>query len=120
MNSPKGEIQERPAVADFESGWQIFLEVIKVLKPTHCLFVGVSAFYSFENAMNAIGLKYSVNWSDEKIGTAYGRIAELVAPPIKLIGIQHAGKYFSWAKWHEFIKKHFPDIVDRLKKQIAA
>jgi hypothetical protein len=120
MKFPAGATPERPIGADFESGWQVFLAVIRVLRPTHCLFVGVSAFYCFESSMKASGLEYSAHWSAEKIGTAYGRLAKISTPPIELIGIQHSGKYFSWKNWHGFIKSNSPDMVDHLRKMVAA
>ena len=55
---------------DFRNGWDVFPEVVKILKPDYCLFIGLIASYSFNIKMKEKGLSYEpVSWM-EKINGA--------------------------------------------------
>lgn len=108
--------KERPSVEDFIKGWPVFIEITRILKPSHCLFIGVEALKYFEQAMTGNGISHSIKWADQQIGTAYGKIAEmhLDNQVVKITGIQHAGKYFSWENWHVFVKEQIGDVIKLL------
>lgn len=38
---------ERPTWDDYVAGWRVFAEVVKVIRPSHCVFIGVTAANSF-------------------------------------------------------------------------
>jgi len=59
--------KERPMWGDFYNSWDTFIKVIKVIKPTDCVFIGVSATYSFDIAMKNLKIKYSTYRKLEKL-----------------------------------------------------
>jgi hypothetical protein len=113
-------VKERPTWVDFYSSWKTFIELIKILKPTDCIFIGVSASNSYNQAMEELGVKYEpVKWL-EGIGTAYARTAtiSLNDDEIKLSFIQHASKMFSWSNWNTFLSRENGETLAFLKSKV--
>jgi len=48
-SSFEGEKREQPNNSDFKNGWAVFEEVVKILKPTDCIFLGLKASEGFGN-----------------------------------------------------------------------
>lgn len=113
-------VKERPTWVDFYSSWKTFIELIKILNPTDCVFIGVSASNSFNHAMEELRLNYEpVKWL-EGIGTAYARTATLNLNDneIKLSFIQHASQMFSWSKWNTFLTRENGETLTFLKAKV--
>jgi hypothetical protein len=113
-------VKERPTWVDFYSSWKTFIELIKILKPTDCIFIGVSASNSYNQAMEELRVKYEpVKWL-EGIGTAYARTAtiSLNDDEIKLSFIQHASKMFSWSNWNTFLSRENGETLAFLKSKV--
>ena len=110
-------IKERPAWIDFYTSWKSFVDLIKILNPTDCLFIGVSASNSFNPVMEKLEINHSPIKRLEKIGTAYARTTSLKIREndIKIFFIQHASKMFSWDKWNIFLESKNKDILTTLK-----
>lgn len=110
--------KERPMWVDFYSSWDTFIKVVQILKPTDCVFIGVSSANSLNLAMEEQRIKYTpVEWL-EGIGTAYARISsiEFDSYKLKISFIQHASQMFSWSKWNVFLKKHNREIIEFLRE----
>lgn len=104
---------ERPSWEAFVSGWATFMQVVRILQPSHCLFIGVEAFNSFNYSMTQCGGNFTeVSWT-EQVGRTYGRKALITTEEneIELIGVQHLGKYCSWSSWREYLGRHHPDLM---------
>ncbi len=113
-------VKERPNRFDFYSSWKTFIEVITILNPTDCVFIGVSASNSFNQAMEELRVKYEpVKWL-EGIGTAYSRTAKLNLNEniIKLSFIQHASQMFSWSQWNTFLARENQETITFLKTKV--
>lgn len=109
--------KERPMWNDFYNSWDTFIKLIKVIKPTDCVFIGVTATYSFDIAMKNLKIKYSPVKKLEKIGRVYARISKIEIDnyELNLTFIQHAYGRFSWSKWNAFLKKQNGELIDYLK-----
>lgn len=109
----------RPSFEDFILGWKVFIEVIKVLSPTHCLFIGVMASNSFNMVMAEQTIKHEPIKLLGKIGRCQPRKSSLTINDntINCIFTKHAGKYFSHKKWHEFLKTENSELISELIKQ---
>jgi hypothetical protein len=112
--------KERPMWVDFYNSWDTFVKVIKVIKPTDCVFIGVTATYSFDIAMKNLGIKYSTIEKLEKIGRVPARISKIEIDDyeLNLTFIQHASRMFSWSKWNAFLKKQNGEIIEYLKSVV--
>lgn len=112
--------KERPMWVDFYNSWDTFVKVIKVIKPTDCVFIGVTATYSFDIAMKNLGIKYSPVEKLEKIGKVPARISKIEIDDyeLNLTFIQHASRMFSWSKWNAFLKKQNGEIIEYLQSVV--
>ena len=110
---------ERPSWDSSVAGWTTFLDVVRVLKPSHCLFIGVEAFKSFNHAMNEKGINHEQVHFPDQVGRTYGRRAALheSSKPLILAGVQHLGKYCSWSRWHDYLRHHHPDLMNFLEAE---
>lgn len=99
---------ERPSFTDFSDGWRVFAQVAAVLQPSCCLFIGVEASHSFGFAMCDHGSAKRT----EKIGSTFARLAHVSHSdrrmPIHFV--KHAGRYFSWHRWHSYLRPRCPEI----------
>ena len=59
IQRPMKTVDERPAWEDFLNGWRTFADVVKILKPTACIFIGNSAANFFNEAMAALGIVHN-------------------------------------------------------------
>jgi hypothetical protein len=112
--------KERPTWVDFYSSWKTFIELVKILTPTDCIFIGVSASNSFNLAMQELQVDHEpVKWL-EPIGTAYARTAKLKLnnTEIKISSIQHASKMFSWSKWNTFLAREHRETLRFLESKV--
>jgi hypothetical protein len=113
MHYNRAGAPERPSWDSLFAGWSVFLDVVRILKPSHCLFIGIAALNAFNYSMNHHSIEFEeVKWT-EKISRTYGRKASLKIDDqlISLIGVQHLGKYFSWEKWNDYLVRQHPDLM---------
>jgi len=106
------ENNDRPNAQDFIKGWEAFDNVVSILKPDICLFLGVES----SNHYNGLKSKQSLNSTfleiekyHSKIGSSYPRIGSLKLANnknIKLVFIKHPSSYFSWEEWGSFLDDH--------------
>jgi len=110
---------ERPNIHDFTLGWDVFIEVIKILQPTHCIFIGVGASNFFNQSMSSLNVNYTqVEWLD-RISRTYPRSASVnINYPLNLLFIQHTSQYFSWFKWNDFIRKRYKNLITDFEKYV--
>ena len=87
---------EGPSWDDFVAGWRVFADVVRVIQPSHCLFIGVEAANSFNHTMTSLALSFvNVAWT-EQVGRTYARTAklEIAGKTTELFFVQHLGKFF--------------------------
>lgn len=104
MDTNKG----RPSYDDFYNGWFPFLEIISLLKPKTCLFIGTSAANSLGHALQSTDFYTDgVKWEDY-ISKAYAKTAVIKdkgGNETQLIFIRHTSQMFSWSKWNDYLQK---------------
>lgn len=103
--------RQRPSDEDFRNGWDVFPEVVKILKPDYCLFVGLQAFKSFGDKMQEKGLSFEGK-GFEKINRVWPRRYTLTVDGHKteITGIKHTARYFSWKKWYDFLHENWTPL----------
>ena len=103
METNKG----RPGYDDFYNSWTVFFEIIKIIKPKTCIFIGTKASNSLHNAISNSSLVMKSFEKEPKISRTYPRKAILTNNQdleVELIFIQHTSKYFSWSKWNKYLQ----------------
>ena len=121
MDTPKGI----PSRNDFKDGWKVFFELLKILKPSHCIFLGSSGaeyLWPLIEKNNDIAFKKnncSLEKRDRKIGSCFGKIAHLEFDDVctDITFIRHPSKYFSKDKWHEYLMEKAGSILVDLQRK---
>jgi len=112
------EIKERPQWKDFCDGWEVFIELNKILKPDICVIVGLESSNSFEYIMQENKLQFQPIEKQEKINQCYPRKTAVVINNhlTKLIFIKHSSTYFSWEQWNKYLYNEIPNQMDWLNR----
>jgi hypothetical protein len=107
---------ERPTWDDYVAGWKVFAEVVKIIQPSHCLFVGVTSANSFNHWIAGQNL-FSGNVSlTQKISGTWARTAKLVAAgtTTELIFVKHLGLPVNYIEWHNYLLAEHTDFMNWL------
>lgn len=110
---------ERPSWDDFVQGWSVFAGIARVLRPSHCVFIGVAAANGFDYAMKTLGHEHTPVQRTQYVSRTQGRKASVTIDGHKIdIGfVQHLGKFFSWSQWHQYLRSHHPELMTWLDAQ---
>ena len=110
---------ERPSDSDFASGWVVFHEVLKIVKPDYCVFLGSQARHTFWSSMKNIGAEFSNQERSEQVGRCWSYRAEvrLDGKSVPIVFIQHPGKYFSPPAWHDYLLRQYASEITELKNE---
>lgn len=106
-----------PSKKDYIDGWNVFFELLKTIKPTHCIFLGNSGANYLNTPLSEKKIEISeINLSDEKIGRCWGKFAQIIYDdfPVKLTFIRHPSSYFSPNKWREYLMKRNSSLLNEL------
>ena len=120
VQRPMESNKERPTSEDMEKGWKVFAELIKILKPTHCIFIGFAAADSGHRKPYIC--KFPCR--KEKVGKYYARLfsakidEQNTCQCCQCIAIKHTSQYFSWRLWSKFLQDRYPKMMEYLKYQI--
>ena len=109
--------KERPSDKDLQDGWKVFFEVIKILRPTDCIFVGVAAADKFNECAKDNKWNYiDVEWRKVDNIRNYARHFSISIDDYNLncIAIQHTSHHFSWHAWNSYLTKTNKVMMDYL------
>ena len=107
---------EQPTIKDFDLGGETFIELVKILKPTDCIFIGVRAAEPFERMMDKLNIKRTDRVVHPEINNVSPRTASITmdGQPINLTFIKHTSAYFSPEAWSGFLGK-YTDTLKTIK-----
>lgn len=110
---------DRPNGDDFAGGWKVFSEVVKIIQPSHCLFIGVTAANYFDDSMNNQHCSFVHITYPQRIGRIWGRKAavEFEGRTTELGFVKHAGMYFSRADWHDYLQTNHSVLMNWLQAE---
>lgn len=118
-------IDERPNENDFIEGWMQFIEIIEIIKPSHCILCGIQASSRIVYAIELLNQIYGfekIKWETEtfeQIGSSFARTIKIITQSnfsTSIYVIKHPSKYFSWEKWGNFIRTQNPEYSKWLSK----
>lgn len=118
-----GKKPERPSGNDWMTGWKVFIDVCRIVEPSHCIFVGVEAAGRFNEAMKSEGVKFfqpiakSTKITGDFGRGCYGRTAkiDLDGRSIELNFVLHTSRMKNYEAWRTFLKTNSPDIMGVLE-----
>lgn len=96
---------ERPIGNDYETGWHVVAEILRILSPQLCIFAGLEAANSFNFQMARQGIPYEPIRYGDPIGRCRPRFASCSVNerPINLVFVRHPSQFFSWESWQNFV-----------------
>ena len=110
-------IRQRPNRL-FAGAWKTFVDVIKVIEPTDCIFIGVSASNTFNKGIRMLGLPYTNIRQLKKVGRTYPRKSSINIDgrDINILFVKHTSQFFSWNAWNKFLLNENPELMEELTK----
>lgn len=122
IQRPMETKKERPAPADYRHGWNVFHELLKIIKPTHCLFLGSSGSrFLYPTLSEKENINITIDQWDKKIGRYYGKIAQInyEDATTDLTFIKHPSAYFVWQEWNEYLKERDSALLKELSELVV-
>jgi hypothetical protein len=102
--------KETPSPDDFVVGWKVFAEVVRIVQPSHCLFIGVTAANYFNLGIVS---------RHEKVDGVWPRVAKLEIPgtTTKLIFVHHLARCKNLSQWHDYLQAQHADFMKWLETE---
>lgn len=125
IQRPMNTTDDKPSAKDNRNGWKVFFELLKVLKPSHCIFLGSgSAEYLWSEMNKSTDIVFAddkciLNLRDKKIGNCWGKLAYLEYEDVNtdIVFIRHPSAYFSKEEWHEYLMEKVGPILEDLQRK---
>jgi len=121
IQRPLSSKNTRPMTTDFREGWQNFFDVINIIKPRTCIFIGnSSADHLGKEIKNSTYRTDGIKWV-EKIGRTYGKVGKIKGEngiETQLIFIRHTNAYFKCEEWNNFLNNQIPNEIEWLKSRL--
>jgi hypothetical protein len=114
--------KKRPRKSDLETGWVVFADLVQIIQPSHCLFLGVKTAKSFNRLdCSRISILQAVK-STKRIGRSRARSGtiQVFGKPIELCFIQHPGSYFKSESWREYLRDNHRGLLKCLNEEPEA
>jgi hypothetical protein len=111
----------RPSSQDYRDGWENFIEVIQVLKPTHCIFFGSSsAIHLSKEIQKHQKLSCEITLNHKKIGLYYGKKAVITVNNYKtsITFVKHPSSFFKWELWYDYLNSRNGSAIVNLRNRI--
>lgn len=121
IQSPMKTRDERPSKENYYLGWETFYRVLKVLKPTHCIFLGSEGSkYMYPVLKMKSDISLTIDQGDERIGRCWGKTAKIKHADFDtdITLIQHPSKCFKWQEWNIYLMKRNAAILQHLGNEI--
>lgn len=110
METKKG----RPTSGDFNTGWKTFFNLLPILQPQTCLFIGVLSSYQYNDYRENEPCHTEKMIRGERIGSTYARetvIKDQQQKQTNLHFIKHTSARFSCSNWNEY-------LVNKMQEQM--
>jgi len=110
------KLNERPVKADYIIGWEVFFELISIVKPDVCLFLGSSMANYFNEYVIKSDVEHIKVIREEKINATYFKQSKVKINGLEtsLYFVKHPSKYFSANKWLKKLKEKNTELVKHL------
>ena len=118
IQEPMKQRDAKPTIEQYKIAWNVFVKLLKIIKPTDCIFIGVRSETGFGSCMYELGLKeekeYDIKNMNRKINGTLPREAFIKFSDeyrLRLLFIKHTSIGFTYSDWHEFLKKEMPEAM---------
>jgi hypothetical protein len=113
MNTKHG----RPKEGDYRKGWTTFSEVLNILQPSMCLFLGNScASFLPQSFTHDTVVKHGLSddgWLN-RIASRKAMLQLSNGQEVKLKFIKHPSRFYSWKQWSAHLKEKHGNMINWL------
>jgi hypothetical protein len=111
--------RERPTEDDFVAGWRVFLAVVRIIQPSHCLFIGVSAANTFDHSMANQNISFNEVSYAPSVDGIKPRVAkiEIAGMTTKLIFVHHLCRCKALDQWHDYLQNQHADFMNWIRAE---
>lgn len=126
IQRPMQTTKRRPTRNDYRDGWKVFFELLKILKPTHCILLGSSSaqylwpLIEKNNNIVFIKNKCRLERRDIKIGRFLGKVAHLEFEDVStdITFIRHPSAFFRKEEWHSYLMEKAGAVLKDLQRKV--
>ncbi|MHA7681578.1 hypothetical protein [Cupriavidus sp. PET2-C1] len=109
---PLKSIKKRPTYAQYQNGWQEFLDLSRLMAIDQAIVYGLEAkkVDALVEAIKLRGASFEQNRLPAKVGRTRPRLVTIAddGRALKLLFIRHPSAFFSWRQWAPVIREHLP------------
>ena len=120
IQRPMKQSNAVPEEQDYLVAWRCFADLIKVLKPTDCIFIGVRSETCCGYSWQKMGVECVIKDMPILINRTHPRKASIVLSDdysLDLYFIRHTSQYYSPDQWYEFLKQQLPEAMEWLNRK---
>ena len=121
IQEPMKQVNQIPSVKQRRKGWQCFSEVVDIIQPTFCLFIGMRSQYEIDT-IKEIGGSYSIlseNDSNNGVRPIFGCIKTQKGTATQFRIIKHTSRYYSPNVWYQYLCDKEKKIMLQLDDHLA-
>ena len=121
IKEPMKQINQVPTNEECKIGWQCFNEVVDILKPDFCLFVGIRSNREIDT-INSIGGKYIIEKDKEMCNNSsshYGEIETKERTKTRFRIIKHTSSYYSPEAWYQYLMNKEVKLMCQLDRNYS-
>lgn len=118
IQEPMKQINQVPTSEESRIGWRCFYDVVNILKPDFCLFIGIRSNREIE-MIQSLGGTYKITKDEVKCNNTIPLIGEIETKEgnkTKFRIIKHTSSYYSPAAWYQYIYNKEPVLIRMLDK----
>lgn len=118
IQEPMKQINQEPTSEEKIVGWQCFYDVVNILKPQFCLFIGKRSEKGIET-IRTLGGDFTLFADKEKCDRSiplYGEIRTKEGYSTKYRIIKHTSRYYSPESWYHYFKEKELDVMHQLDR----
>lgn len=118
IQEPMKSIHEEPSHDDYETAWKCFADVVQIIKPDICIFIGLRNKEGI-NILDEKKVKHSIRFFDTKVNNSWPMVGDLQFEDgykLPFYMIHHTAQYYGPQEWHDFLNKEIPEVVSFLGK----
>ena len=119
IQKPMEFVDKIPEKEDCEIGWRCFYDVVNILKPDFCLFLGKRRKNSEMEMIRSLGGTYTIGNDlemDNKVTPCFGEIETKEGNKTRFGIIQHTSHYYSPEKWYLYFCNREPEVMRQLDR----
>ena len=116
IQEPMKKRDQEPSSEEEQNGWRCFCEVIDIIAPHFCIFIGKRRSQEI-NTIKNLCTKFTLSEDQDicnRVHPLYGEIVTKKGILTQYLIIKHTSSYYSPDAWYKYLKNKRPEIIAQL------